>query len=83
MLEIANSKWDIMQKKVDSLASEVFEEVVQTEMALANLEVAQLDSVIPEEVKVAERKSLLQRMNTLQMNLKFRKSNPGETPPIL
>ena len=59
MLEIANSKWDIMQKKVDSLASEVFEEVVQTEMALANLEVAQLDSVIPEEVKVAERKSLL------------------------
>ena len=33
--EITKTKWAVMQQKVDNLANEVFEEVVQHEMALA------------------------------------------------
>ena len=35
---IVNGKWDIMQEKVDNLGKEVFEDVMEHEMALAKLE---------------------------------------------
>ena len=49
----------------------MFEEVVQTEVALANMELEKLDKAASKNNKSAGKKSLLQRMSTFKMNLQF------------
>ena len=49
----------------------MFEEVVQTEVTLANMELEKLDKAASKNNKSAGKKSLLQRMSTFKMNLQF------------
>ena len=78
--DLVNGQWDELRQKVNNLAQEVFEEVVEHEMALAGLEAANLDKIIPKNSTVGkQRVSLLQRMNTLQMSLKL-KQKSGKAP---
>lgn len=71
--DIAVSRFDRIEEKVKSLASEVFEEVMEQEMALAKLEQVSLDELpIPQTQMNKERKSLLTRLSTLQLNIKHR-----------
>ena len=65
MKDIVNIKWAKMEDKVANLAEEVFEEVVEHEMALAGLETFKFEDAIPADVKVRENRSLLKRMTTL------------------
>ena len=68
--EIAQTKWAHMQQKVDNLAKEVFEEVMEHEMALAKLETFNFGDAIPKSATDSHKRSLLHRLNTLQASLK-------------
>ena len=63
-----------MQQKVDNLANEVFEEVIEHEMALARLETFSFDQAIPKSATDSQKRSLLHRMNTLQASLKAKQA---------
>lgn len=64
---MAQSKWTELQMKVDNLAEEVFNEVVEHEMALAQLDGVNLEEVIPADTNTpGKRESLLIRMTNIQ-----------------
>ncbi len=67
--DISNNKWDKYSHKVENLAKEVFEEVVEHEMVLAGLCDEDFESTIPSSVKNKQQNSLLRRMSTLKANL--------------
>ena len=74
-----NEKWEPLRDKVGSLAQEVFDEVVEHEMALARLETFNFTGAIPAGARDAAGNSLLHRMNTLQASLKARQAQ-GRVP---
>ena len=47
----------------------VFEEVMETEMALTRLEIESYEKAIPSHIRTKSNKSLLYRMNTLKQRL--------------
>ena len=55
--------------KVDKIKDRVYEEILETEMALTRLEVEPLESVIPEDIRLKSNKALLYKMNTLKQRL--------------
>lgn len=77
--KIANTGWPEMLSKVENLAQEVFEEVVEHEMALAGLEHANLANALPEGVASKQQQSLIKRMSSLQLSLK-KKQRSGVIP---
>ena len=52
--DIVNSKWEQITSKIDNLANEVFDEVIEHEMALAKLETFDLSNAIPENVQMKQ-----------------------------
>ena len=64
-----NSQWDLYKIKIDNLAAEVFDEVLEYEMALAGLDVMKFEDAIPKSTKLKTQKSLLVRMTTLKDSL--------------
>ena len=52
--DIVNSKWEQITSKIDNLANEVFDEVIEHEMALAKLETYDLSNAIPENVQMKQ-----------------------------
>ena len=58
-----------MVTKVDKIKEKVYDEILETEMALTRLEVEPLESIIPEDIKIKSNKALLQKMNTLKQRL--------------
>ena len=64
-----NKKWDIMNEKMASLSQEVFDEVMEHEIALAKLESERFEDLIPQDIMNQERKSLLLRLNNIKTNL--------------
>ena len=77
--EIGASKWSALQERVNNLSREVFEEVLETEMALAKFEDFSLGSSLPKSYIDSEKRSLLGRMCTLQATLKA-KQMAGKMP---
>lgn len=74
--EIANTEWITMKNKVNNLAQEVFDEVVEHEMALAGLDDEDLDEVYPQSpIHKQQHKSLLKRMSTLKANIVFKRKS--------
>ena len=62
-------------QRVNKINDEVFEQVMEAEMALAGLETEDLDKIyIPEHMRKKNSKTLLKRMSTLKMNLQAKKS---------
>ena len=73
--------WPAMKLKLENQAHEVFEEVVEHEMALAGLTNVNLEEMVPPPQSadmIQSRRSLLKRMTTIQTNLKQRMS--GKLP---
>lgn len=58
-----------------NLSQEVFDEVMEHEMALARLEDADLSELIPGDSAGPQRKSMLLRLNSLQHSLKSKQRN--------
>lgn len=78
--EIADTKWDEMSTKVQNLHKEVFEEIMEHEMALARLQTDELEtSLSPAEKGKPSTRSLLFRLNTLSTSLKL-KQDTGLRP---
>ena len=77
--EIGASKWATLQEKVNNLGREVFEEVVETEMALAKFEEFSFGSSLPKVGMDSDKRSLLSRMCTIQASLKA-KQMAGKMP---
>ena len=77
--EVLSEKWAVMEKKVENLGKEVFEEILETELALTRLQTKNLSDSLPKEIKNQNR-SLLHRLNTLSQSLK-RKQTMGKGPP--
>ena len=49
--ELSSHKWDTMMDKVNKVSEEVFEQVIEAEMALAQLETEDIESVkIPKHI---------------------------------
>ena len=72
-----------MKNKVQNLAQEVFDEVVEHEMALAGLTNVNLDDIMPPPASPdmnKTHKSLLRRMTMIQTNLKRRMSGHSKLP---
>ena len=73
MRDLVNIDWPKMKIKVEEIPKEVFEEVVQTELALAGLTNANLETALPQpdsnSANLKIHRSLLQRMRTLQRGL--------------
>ena len=58
-----------MNEKMASLSQEVFDEVMEHEIALAKLESERFEDLIPQDIMNQERKSLLLRLNNIKTNL--------------
>ena len=75
MKDILSNRWQWVLDKVKNLAKEVFEEVMEQEMALAQLETVVLDdSILPKEFMKSQQRSLLKRLNTFKSAVQFKKS---------
>ena len=75
MKDILSNRWQWVLDKVKNLAKEVFEEVMEQEMALAQLETVVLDdSILPKEFMKSKQRSLLKRLNTFKSAVQFKKS---------
>lgn len=74
--DLVNNKWEVMNKKMATLSQEVFDQVMEQEMALARLETANFDKMIPNS---QGNRSLLMRLNSLQLSLKA-KQKQGSVP---
>ena len=75
MKDILSNRWQWVLEKVKNLAKEVFEEVMEQEMALAQLETVVLDdSILPKEFMKSQQRSLLKRLNTFKSAVQFKKS---------
>lgn len=55
-----------MVSKVEKIKDKVYDEILETEMALTRLEIEPLESIIPEDIKIKSNKALLYKMNTLK-----------------
>ena len=58
-----------MVEKVDKMKDKVYEEILETEMALTRLEIEPLESVVPEEIIIKSNTTLLNKLNTLKQRL--------------
>ena len=58
-----------MVGKVEKIKDKVYDEILETEMALTRLEIEPLESIIPEDIKIKSNKALLYKMNTLKQRL--------------
>ena len=73
--ELSAVKWDALMNRVNKINDEVFEQVMEAEMALAGLETEDIDKIyIPEHMKKKNSKTLLKRMSTLKLNILAKKS---------
>ena len=80
LMNIADTKWYEMSTKVSNLHKEVFEEIMEHEMALARLQTEELEnSLTPDARSKPSNKSLLFRLNTLSTSLKL-KQDAGLRP---
>ena len=72
--ELSGTKWDNLLSRVNRMAQEVFQEVMETEMTLARIQEETLgDLEIPEHIKHRTGNSLLNRMNTLKQTILAKK----------
>ena len=63
-----------MVGKVEKIKDKVYDEILETEMALTRLEIEPLESIIPEDIKIKSNKALLYKMNTLKQRTMSKRS---------